>query len=150
MDQRQCVNCRGRFTPSRNPHQRYCSNPICQRKRRCKYQKQRLKQDSDYRANQRASERSWHGKHPDYWRNYRQNHPHQAGRNRFNQKNRDQKRRHKRTTLSEISLLATMYAFNAKNVCLSYSYKEILCEIGMLATIGRYSQGASDLLASSP
>jgi hypothetical protein len=145
MDQRRCVNCRARFTRSRNPHQRYCSNPICQKKRRCKYQKQRLNRDPDYRANQRALERSWHSKHKDYWQNYRKNHPEQVERNRLNQKNRDQKRRQK-LLFGEPPLLATMYAFNSKNIYLSNSYNEILCRIGMLATIGRYSQGSYDLL----
>ena len=58
MEQRQCICCRARFTPSRNPNQRYCAKSACQKKRRCKYQKQKLEQDVDYRANQRASEQN--------------------------------------------------------------------------------------------
>jgi hypothetical protein len=149
MDQRQCVNCRIRFIPSRNPQQRYCANPVCQKKRRCKYQKQRLKQDPDYRANQRALECHWHKKHPHYWQKYRKDHPDKTAKNRINQRKRDQRRRQS-ISFSKKPLLATMYAFDSKNVYLSMHCDVILCGKGVLATIGCYSQVISGLLALPP
>ena len=147
MDQRQCIYCRVRFIPSRNPQQRYCSKSACQKKRRCKYQKQKKRQDSDYRENQRASEQRWHKRHPDYWRNYRKDHPQQVEKNRLAQQSRDQKRRQKRIVFGSIPVLATMYSFNQEKLYLSSCYNVILCKTNLLATIGRYRQATYDLLA---
>lgn len=146
MEQRQCVCCRARFTPSRNSNQRYCVKPDCQKKRRCNYQKRKLKEDIDYRANQRTSERNWHKRHPDYWRHYRNNHPQQIIKNRDAQRERDKKRRAKGTLFYGGPLLATMYSFGLNNFYLSSSYKIFLSNSHLLATIGRYGQATAGLL----
>jgi hypothetical protein len=49
--------------------------------------------DADYRQNQKDSHKSWQIKHPDYWQQYRRNHPQYCERNRMLQKQRDAKRR---------------------------------------------------------
>lgn len=149
MEQRQCVCCRARFTTSRNPNQRYCAKPACQKKRRCKYQKQKLKQDIDYRANQRASERNWHKRHADYWQYYRKSRPQQIIKNRDAQRERDKKRRKKGRILYSGPMLATMYSFNQDNFCLSSSYNAFLSNLSLLATIGRYGNQGPGLLLSA-
>jgi hypothetical protein len=76
MDRGRCAGCGDRCTPRRNvAAQRYCSKPECQRQRRRRWQRQKLSEDPDYRANQAAAQRRWRAGHPQYWRGYRQRHP---------------------------------------------------------------------------
>jgi hypothetical protein len=83
MAKRRCAACGCLFEPRRNvPHQRYCSERGCQRTRRRRWQRQKLKADADYRANQAAAQRRWRERHPAYWRDYRQRHPDSTARNR--------------------------------------------------------------------
>jgi hypothetical protein len=93
MGRRQCTACGGRFTPRRNvPDQAYCSKPGCQRERRRRWQREKLKQDLDYRANQAAAQQRWRDRNPGYWRKYRQAHPEYTARNRIKQRERNRYR----------------------------------------------------------
>ncbi len=93
MGRKRCAACGGQFTQRRNvPSQQYCSKPECQRERRRRWQREKLRQDPDYRANQRAAQRRWRERHPDYWRNYRQSHPEYTARNRNQQRKRNRRR----------------------------------------------------------
>ena len=93
MDRTRCAACGELFTPRRNvPNQKYCSKPECQRERRRRWQRQKLKEDPDYRANQAAAQRRWRERHPDYWRRYRRSHPAYTERNREQQHRRNRKR----------------------------------------------------------
>lgn len=47
--------------------------------------------DSDYRADQQECQKAWREKNPDYWRNYRKEHPAYVERNRLLQKARRSK-----------------------------------------------------------
>jgi hypothetical protein len=49
--------------------------------------------DPDYRANQREAQRSWHKRHPHYWRQYRQRRADYTERNRILQHHRDHRPR---------------------------------------------------------
>jgi hypothetical protein len=94
MAKRRCAACGCLFVPRRNvPDQRYCSERACQRARRRRWQRQKLKADADYRANQAAAQRRWRERHPDYWRRYRQRHPDSTERNRQQQRERNRRRR---------------------------------------------------------
>jgi hypothetical protein len=94
MAKRRCAGCGCLFVPRRNvPQQRYCSKRACQRARRRRWQRQKLKADADYRANQAAAQRRWRERHADYWRRYRQSHPAYAARNRERQRMRNRRRR---------------------------------------------------------
>jgi len=94
MAKRRCAACGGLFVPRRNvPQQRYCSNPACQRTRRRRWQRQKLKADADYRANQAAAQQRWRERHPDYWRRYRQAQYEYAERNREQQRVRNRRGR---------------------------------------------------------
>ena len=93
MGTRRCAACAERFTPRRNvPNQQYCSKPDCQRERRRRWQRQKLRQDPDYRANQAAAQQRWRERHLDYWRRYRQSHPDYTARNREQQRQRNRRR----------------------------------------------------------
>jgi hypothetical protein len=93
MSGKRCTACGERFTPCRHvPDQQYCSKPQCQRERRRRWQQEKLRQDSDYRANQAAAQRRWRERNRDYWRKYRQNHPDYTARNREQQRERNRHR----------------------------------------------------------
>jgi len=94
MAKRRCAACGCLFEPRRNvPQQSYCSKRACQRTRRRRWQRQKLKTDADYRANQAAAQRRWRERHPAYWRDYRQRHPDATARNREQQRERNRRRR---------------------------------------------------------
>ncbi len=126
MEQKRCAHCRLRFTPLRNSHQRYCSKPACQKMRRCKYQKKKLKQDPDYRETHRSSQRKWRYKHPDYWRHYRLQHPVYVAKNRLAQASRDHKHSKSDPKVGHIFRLANMYSLIPKITYISSCYKIIL------------------------
>jgi hypothetical protein len=74
MTKLRCTHCGIRFTPAPQvPKQTYCSKPGCQKERRRKWQKNKLKSDPDYRDNQLRAQKAWTDRNPDYWRQYRQN-----------------------------------------------------------------------------
>ena len=51
MAKRRCAACGGLLEPRRNvPQQRYCSERACQRTRRRRWQRRKLKTDADYQA----------------------------------------------------------------------------------------------------
>jgi hypothetical protein len=64
-----CACCKRRFIP--HPavrHQRYCSDPECQKTRKRDWQREKLAKDSDYRQDQAAAQREWRSRNGDYWR----------------------------------------------------------------------------------
>jgi len=94
MAKRRCAACGCLFAPRPNvPQQRYCSKRACQRARRRRWQRQKLKADADYRANQAAAQQRWRERHPEYWRRYRQSHPEYTARNREQQRTRNRRGR---------------------------------------------------------
>lgn len=123
MEQRRCACCRIRFIPSRNPHQSYCGKPACQKKRRLRYHKEKLRRDTDYKETHRSSHQKWCYKHPDYWRTYRLQHPLYVEGNRLLQRERDRNRRKRGEISGHEFMLAKMYSLTFKNNCFSYSCK---------------------------
>jgi hypothetical protein len=69
----QCVCCQEHFVP-RNSSQVYCSEKECQRKRKSKWQKEKLVNDTTYRESQIDAQRIWRAKNPDYMNVYRKEH----------------------------------------------------------------------------
>ena len=125
MVKRRCASCGCLFVPRRNvPQQRYCPNRDCQRARRRRWQRQRLKADADYRANQAAAQQRWRERHPDYWRRYRQSHPEYAARNREQQRTRNRRRRSAATGPSPPPI-ANMDAYGPQTLFRSGTYRLI-------------------------
>ena len=94
MSSRRCRYCQQIFQPSRyRPQQSVCSEPECQRRRRNDDHRERIRRDSAYAGDVRASQKKWRQTNPDYWKRYREQHPDVAERNRRRQRRRDQKRR---------------------------------------------------------
>lgn len=125
MGKRRCAACGCLFVPRRNvPQQRYCTKRACQRTRRRRWQRQKLKADADYRANQAAAQRRWRERHPEYWRGYRQRHPAYTARNRAQQGERNHRRLEGATGPSPAPI-ANMDVCEAKNPLASGTYRLI-------------------------
>nr|WP_085958739.1 hypothetical protein [Cupriavidus sp. UYPR2.512] len=91
---RRCAACGQSFLPRPQvPKQCYCSDAACQRERRRRWQKQRMRGDPDYRDNQARARSSWLMHHKDYWSHYRTAHPAYVERNRTLQRSRNLRRR---------------------------------------------------------
>jgi len=90
-----CANptCRRLFLP--NPHvhnHRYCHRKDCQRVRKRRWQREKMKNDPEYRDNQRDAQQCWMEQNRDYWRRYRDKHQEYVKRNRLLQRERDRRR----------------------------------------------------------
>jgi len=93
MEEVSCCHCGGYFIPDpRQKSPRYCSKPVCQRARKAAWQREKVRNDQDYNANQKQCQRDWSKAHPDYWKEYRKQHPDQVKRNRDLQRVRNRKR----------------------------------------------------------
>ena len=138
MTKRRCAACGCLFEPRRNvPQQRYCSKRACQRTRRRRWQRQKLKADADYRANQAAAQQRWRERHPDYWRRYRQTHPEYAARNRERQRTRNRRQR-SATTGPSPPPIANMDAYRSKKPIRSGTYRLVPVVTGEIAKMDAY------------
>ncbi len=138
MDRTRCAACDDLFTPRRNvPDQKYCSKRECQRERRRRGQRQKLKDDPDYRANQAAAQRRRRERHPDYWRRYRRSHPAYTERNREQQLRRNRKRGQAVTGPSPPAI-AKMDAYKAQTAVASGTYRLIPVAGGGIAKMDAY------------
>jgi hypothetical protein len=125
MDRIRCAACGELFTPRSNvPDQRFCSKPECRRERRRRWQRQKLKEDPDYRANQAAAQRRWRERHPEYWRRYRRTHPAYTERNRDQQRQRNARRKQVTTSPSSPAI-AKMDVYERKTGFASGTYRLI-------------------------
>jgi hypothetical protein len=90
MTAKRCLSCGRSFRACPNtPHQNYCSSAQCQRERRTLWQRDKRRNDRDYRENQERAHQTWLDRHPDYWQRYRESHPGQVLRNREQQRVRN-------------------------------------------------------------
>lgn len=91
-----CVQCGRHFIANpRVKNQRYCGSKECQRARKTLWQREKMRTDTEYQANQRESHRSWRERNPGYWKQYRSGHPEYAMRNRLLQRHRDKRTPHR-------------------------------------------------------
>ena len=94
MDRRRCRHCHSIFVPDpRVKNHAYCNRPKCQRAKKARWQREKVRRDLDYQADHREAQKTWQQQHPDYWKDYRGQHPDYVQTNRRKQKKRDQKRR---------------------------------------------------------
>jgi hypothetical protein len=113
MEEASCCHCGKYFIPDpRQKNPRYCGELPCQRARKSKWQREKIRSDPDYRANQRQCQQDWSRSHSGYWQRYRQRHPDQARRNRDLQKVRNARRnsRSPGATAAGVSMIAKMDA----------------------------------------
>jgi len=92
--ERRCEHCGERFIPRPNvARQRYCSKEACQRARRRRWRRRKLRTDAEYRGNQGDAQKRWRETHREYWKAYRATHPEYVERNRAFQRGRNRRRR---------------------------------------------------------
>ena len=107
MQQRRCAACHKHFHPRPQcPEQTFCSAAACQRERKRRWQKAKRARDADYRDNDVQANGHWRSQHPDYWREYRRNHPEYVVRNRQRQRERDRARQRNRVPVAPTRDLA--------------------------------------------
>ena len=94
METKPCIACGQKFRPRpQTPDQQFCSQPECQRERRRRWQQAKRRDDPDYRDNDTRSSKEWAAENPGYWKQYRQDNPAYADRNRNLQHARNQQQR---------------------------------------------------------
>jgi hypothetical protein len=127
------------FAPRRNvPHQRFCSARACQSARRRRWQREKLKNDADYRANQAAARLRWRKGHPEYWRDYRQRHPDSTERNRERQRARNRRRRAAGVGGSP-PVIAEMDEYSVEKPIFSGTYRMIPVAVPGIAKMDAYT-----------
>ena len=138
--EKRCECCkRGFIAHPAVRHQEYCSDPECQKTRKRKWQKAKLSNDRDYRANQAEAQRQWRSRNRDYWRAYRKRNPAYTEKNRIRQRERNRVRR-------SGSGIAKMDELKGKSVIRSGRYRlvpfcnsgvakmdELIVEIGVIS-----------------
>jgi len=93
MEEIQCCHCGDFFLKSpRHKQQSYCMKARCQRARKAAWKRKKMKDDPEYRLNQRASNKQWADANTGYWKNYRNRNPEKAERNRLLQVIRNRRR----------------------------------------------------------
>lgn len=71
MNCKKCVSCGKKFQVcAQVSKQKSCSNQKCQRERKRIWQKEKRKNDPDYKDNQSRAQQLWNKKNPDYWSKY--------------------------------------------------------------------------------
>lgn len=90
MRSRKCIHCGKSFIASRS-NQQYCTDTTCRRERKREWQREKLQNDPDYRANQREAQARWREKNPGYHRQYRSKNPEYTRKNRINQRIRNRR-----------------------------------------------------------
>jgi hypothetical protein len=149
MERRQCIHCRTRFTPLRNPNQYYCSKPACQKKRRYRYKRKKLKSDADYKDNQREAQRRWSKTHPEYWKKYRARKPGYVKANRLAQQGRNGHRSCQKAQAEPSEVIAKITPLIPETLYLSVCYQLVLHGFDVIAKRVRYRQEEDGLLMSS-
>lgn len=104
-----CRHCRKtiRDPNPRIKNQTHCRAPACQRARKARWQREKMRTDSDYRENQMDAKDQWGRRNPGYWEKYRRKNEAYTQRNRELQKVRDAKRRALRLAKMDASSGAT-------------------------------------------
>lgn len=109
-----CLGCSEFFIP-RNKMQQYCSKPDCQKARKARWQRQKIKNDPDYRETQKLSNQKWLRKNPDYWKTYRKENPKKTVRNRILQRVRN-RRMNSRYPIGKTTIIAKMDARKSSQI----------------------------------
>ncbi len=153
MERRRCKGCGRYFVPSARvgDRQAYCGRPSCQRTRKRRWTREKLRSDEAYRLNHVRAQKSWRERNPGYWKRYRAEHPAYTERNRQGQKQRN--RRPRAQQGSPFATVANRDAIQGEKAVISGRYKltrvegsgvakmdEILVEIRSLS-IGSSSPG---------
>ena len=133
--ERICKHCGLSLSPRPSvPNQHYCGKIECQRARKRQGQKDRLINDQDYRDNQRAAQKAWRERNPEYMSEYRKNSPKYVEKNRVQQRQRNRSLRKSITTSppDDSSMIVKMYELHADPVMHSGKFRVVFQKDGMI------------------
>ncbi len=129
--ERRCEHCGELLVTRPNVAcQRYCSKDECQRARRRRWRRRKLRTDAEYRGNQHDAQKRWRENHREYWKVYRASHPGYEERNRALQRERNRRRKE--------GLIAKRYESTDCNRMRSGVYRLIPAEGGGIAKSDAY------------
>ncbi len=160
MQEVSCAHCGSYFIPDRrqkNP--RYCEKETCQRARKAVWQREKMRRDRDYQANQKRCQQEWCKANPGYWKEYRDAHPKQAERNRELQRVRNQKRRGDirqvcpsagRTVKMDASTIAKMDALKSVKTSVKRSFSGQFWLVPVIAKMDALKVNIYEITASCP
>jgi len=76
MEEIQYWHCGGFFPKSPRHKEQYdCMKPKCRRGKRAAGKRRKMREDPEYRLNQKSSNKKWAEALPDYWKEYRKRNP---------------------------------------------------------------------------
>lgn len=131
---RRCENCGCLFEVcTRVKKHEYCNKKKCQRARKRKWQKQKIKNDETYRKDQKEAQEVWLNNNPDYWKDYRRKNSKYTDRNRKKQRKRNQIRKAESATEPISKPIAKMDALTHENNIISGKYELIPVKSDMIA-----------------
>jgi len=111
----------------------YCNKKPCQKARKRKWQKERIKNNEIYRNDQKAAQQDWKNNNPDYWKNYRRDNKTYTDRNREQQRERNRLRKAKFASDQQLAPIAKMDALSHENKIISGKYELIPVRPDMIA-----------------
>ena len=111
----------------------YCNKKKCQRARKRKWQKDKLKNDPIYRKDQKTAQEDWLNNNPDYWKNYRHDNKEYTDRNREKQRLRNKIKRSESTQKADLKPIAKMDTLTRDNNIISGRYELIPVTSDMIA-----------------
>ena len=92
-----------------------------------------MKNDADYRQDQKNAQEDWKNNNPDYWKNYRIDHEQYTDRNRDQQRRRNLNKRAKSASANKTEPIAKMDAIKPERTILSGKYQLIPMAPDMIA-----------------
>jgi len=129
---RRCQNCGCLFEVcNKVKKHEYCNKKKCQRARKNKWQKQKMKNDEIYRKDQKEAQKIWLDNNPDYWKKYRRKNLKYAENNRKKQNKRNQKAKSATEPISKP--IAKMDALTHENKIISGRYELVPVKSNIIA-----------------
>jgi len=162
MEEVSCSHCGAYFIPDpRQKNPKYCRKPSCQRARKAVWQREKMRCDRDYQANQKRCQQDWCKANPGYWKRYREEHPKQAERNRVLQRVRNRKLRAQagvgqgypsaeRAVKMDASLIAKMDALKSSGTSGKTSFSGQFWLVPMIAKMDALKVNIYEITACCP
>jgi len=114
-----CKSCNSKVesNPRIKVGQKYCGKPECQRARKRKWQREKMKSDEEYKKKQTEQIKCWREKHlwHNYMSQYRETHPDYVEINRKKQKGRNEKRKEREKSFENENIVK-MDALSASSI----------------------------------
>ena len=131
---RRCQNCCCLFEVcNKVKKHEYCGKKKCQKARKRKWQKQKIKNDETYRKDQKEAQEIWLNNNPDYWKKYRRKNSKYTEHNRKKQRKRNQIKRAESAAEPISKPIAKMDALIHENNIISGKYELVPVKSDMIA-----------------